>query len=171
MQILQGLSWADAGGPAHQIFDTIGLARPGRSSSQRMGRAPARPFKCSEDGPRPGPAHQIFRGWAAARPSPSHFQKFTARPIIFSNASARPGPANHAAAMHMRHGLYMGRPDNYVGRPVDLMGWPKGRPMCCLVLKGACAYADVIFYVNCCFCCCFSVWIPWDSWFRPMRNT
>ena len=100
----------------------VGPARPGPLIFDMMDRGPARPVNFSEDGPRPGPAHQIFRGWAAARPSPSHFQKFTARPIIFSNASARPGPANHAAAMHMRHGLYMGRPDNYVGRPVDLSG-------------------------------------------------
>ena len=54
---------------------------------------------------------------------PITFSKFhgPARPIIFSEVSARP--------------------DNYVGRPVYLTG----RPMCCPVLKGACAYADVIF--------------------------
>ena len=74
---------------------------------------------------RPGPAHQFFRGWAAARPSPSHFQKLT----------ARPGPADRMAARPMRHGLYMARPDHYVGRP-----------MCYPVLKSACAYADVIFF-------------------------
>ena len=45
----------------------------------------------------------------------------------------------------MRHGLYMGRPENYVGRPVYLTGRSMGRPMCCPVLKGACACADVIF--------------------------
>ena len=99
-----------------------------------MGRGPARPIKYQFGGLRPGLARQSFRGWAAARPSPSHFQKFTARPIIFSKVSARPGPAHHMAARHMRHGLYVGRPDNIVGRPV-----------CCPVLKGACAYADVIF--------------------------
>ena len=49
------------------------------------------------------------------------------------------------AARPMRHRLYMGRPDDYVGRPVDLTGRPMGRTMCCLMLKGACAYADVIF--------------------------
>ena len=52
------------------------------------------------------------------------------------------------AARPMKHGLYIGRPDKYFGRPVDLTGRPMGRPMCCPVLKGACAYADVIFYVN-----------------------
>ena len=49
------------------------------------------------------------------------------------------------AARPIRHRLYMGRPDNYMGRP-----------MCCPVLKGACAYADVIFYVNCWFFVVFS---------------
>ena len=84
--------------------------------------SPTRPIKFSEYGPRPGPAHQIFRGWVAAWPSTSHFQKLTARPglpIIFFQVSARPGPAYHMAARPMKHGLYMGRPDNYVGRPVD----------------------------------------------------
>ena len=107
-----------------------GPARAGPSFLYMMGRGPARPIKFSFSGPRPGPAHQNFRRWAAARPSPSHFQKF----------KARPDPTHHMAARPMRHGLYMGRPDNYVGRPVDLTG----RPMCCPVLKGACAYADVI---------------------------
>ena len=32
-----------------------------------------------------------------------------------------------------------------VGRPVDLTGRPMGQPMCCPVLKGACAYAELIF--------------------------
>ena len=49
------------------------------------------------------------------------------------------------AARSMRHGLYMGRPDNYVGRSVDLTGRPMNRPMCYSVLKGACAYAGVFF--------------------------
>ena len=49
------------------------------------------------------------------------------------------------AARPMKHGLYMGRPDKYVGRPVDLTGRPMGQPMCYPVLKGAYAYADVIF--------------------------
>ena len=67
-------------------------------------------------------------------------------------AAARPGPVHHMVARPMRHGLYMGRPDNYVGRPdnyvgrpVDLTGRPMGRPMCCPVLKSACAYADAMF--------------------------
>ena len=112
IQFYQGLSWADAGGPAR---GWAGLGRPARPDPPifyMMGRGPARPAKFSEDGPRPGPAHQFFRGWAAARPSPSHFQKFKARPIIFSNVSARPGPAHHMAARPMKHGLYIGRPDN-----------------------------------------------------------
>ena len=69
---------------------------------------------------RPGPVHQIFRGWAATRRSPSHFQKLTARLgpahhfFRTSLGPARPGLVHHMAARPMRHGLYMGRPDNYV---------------------------------------------------------
>ena len=84
---------------------------------------------------RPGPAHQMFRGWAAEWLSPSHFQKIKARPagpIIFSKATARPGLAHHMATRPMKHGLYMGRPDNYVGRPTRFP-----------VLKGAGAYDEV----------------------------
>ena len=69
---------------------------------------PARPITFSEDGARPGPAHHIFN-------------------------KSRPGPAHHMAKRPMKHELYMGRPDNFVGRPV-----------CCPVLKGAGAYADVL---------------------------
>ena len=107
---------------------------------------------------RPGPAQKIFRGWATARPgpanfrgfaaaqpSPSHFQNFTARPGPSFFPKSRPGPAHFMAAKPMRHGLYMGWPDNYVGRPVDLTGRPMGRPVCCPVLKGTSAYADVNF--------------------------
>ena len=68
-----------------------------------------------------------------------------AQPITFSKND----PAYHMAARPMRHGLYMRRPDNYVGRPVDLTGRPMGRPMCYPVPKGACAYADVIFFITC----------------------
>ena len=92
---------------------------------------------------RPGPARPVIfsRGWAAARPSPSNLQSMESAPaqpitfskfhglaplIIFSKVSARPGPAHHMAARPMRHGLYMDRPDNYVGRPVDLTGRPMG---------------------------------------------
>ena len=127
------MSWADAGGPA------------------RFWTGPGRQAQFSYDGPRPGPVRQIFRGWAAARPGPSIFQRMghgPAQPITFSNVhgpsrpgrsffisiSARPGPAHHLAARAMGHGLCMGRHDNYVGRP-----------LCFLVLKGACAYADVFF--------------------------
>ena len=59
-------------------------------------------------------------------------------------------------ARPMRHGLYMGRPENYVGWPVGLTGQPMGRLMCCPVLKGAYAYADVFFNVDCCFFVIFS---------------
>ena len=120
-----------------------GLGRPGPASPVRpsisyiMGRGLARPIKFQLGGPRPGPARRIFRGWAAARPGPSNFQRMgrgpaqpitfskihgPARPIIFPKVSARPGPAHHMAARPMRHGLYMGRPDNYVRRPVDFDG-------------------------------------------------
>ena len=102
----QGLSWADAGGLARSWAGPGRPARHGPQTFDMMGRGPARPVKFSEDGPRPGPAH--------------HIKKFTARPTIFSNVSARPGPAHHMAARPMKHGLYMGRPDKYVGRPVDL---------------------------------------------------
>ena len=106
----QGLSWADAGGPAR------GWAGPGRSARptnfDKMGRGPARPIKFSEDGPRPGPAHHIFKNsW----PGP-------ARPIIFLNVPARAGPAHHMAARPMKYGLYM------------------GRPICCSVPKRACTH-------------------------------
>ena len=100
-----------------------------------MGRGPARSIKFLEDGPRPGPAHHISN---KSRPGPT-------RPIFFSNILACPGSAHHMAAMPRRHGFYMGRADNYVGRPVDLTGRPMGRSMCCPVLKGAGAYADAIF--------------------------
>ena len=104
-----------------------GLARPIKII---ITWAAARPIKVSEDGPWPGPDHHVFKG---SRPG-------SARPIIFSEVSAQPGPTHHMAARPMRHGLYMGRPDNYVGRSVNLTG----RPMCCSLLKGSCAYADVI---------------------------
>ena len=110
---LQGLSWADAGGPA------------------RGWAGPAQLVKFSEDGPRPDPAHHIFK-------------------------YSRPGPARHMAARPMRHGLYMDWPDNCVGRP-----------MCCPVRKGACAYATCTAF----FFCFFPVWIPWDSCFRPVNLT
>ena len=87
-----------------------------------------------------GLADQFLIWWAAARPGPSIFQRMghgPAQPITLEKS--RPGPAHHMAARPMRHGLYMGRPDNFVGRPVDLTGLPMGRPICCSVLKGACA--------------------------------
>ena len=101
----------------------VGLGRagqPGPSHFRLVGHGPARPVKLSEDRPRPGPVHQIFRGWAATRRSPSHFQKLTARLgpahhfFRTSLGPARPGLVHHMAARPMRHGLYMGRPDNYV---------------------------------------------------------
>ena len=153
-----------------------GLGRPGPASPAR----PIIFLYDGPDGPRPGPAHQILiggprpgpvrqiseRGWAAARPRPSNFWRMgrgptqpitfkkihgRARPIIFSNVSARPDPAHHMAARPMRHGLSM------------------GRPMCSPGLKGACACSDVIFlrYVLVSLALFFPVWIPWDSCFRP----
>ena len=107
-------------------------ARPGPSIFKGIGRSPAQPIAFSTI---PGPA----------------------RPIIFSKVLAQPGPAHHIGARPMRHELYMGRPDNYVDRPVDLMGRPIGRPTCCPVLECACANADEIFYVNHCF---FVVFYP-----------
>ena len=143
----QGWSWAEAGGPARPInflYDGPrfgparhiliwwAAARPGPSNFQRMGRGPAWLFKFSEDGPRPGPAHHIFKN---SRPGPAHH---------FFKSLGRPDPAHHMATRPMKHGLYIGRPDNYVGRPVDLKGRPMTRPMCCPVLTGAGAYADMI---------------------------
>ena len=97
IQFYQGLSWADAGGPAR---GWAGLGRPARPDPPifyMMGRGPARPAKFSEDGPRPGPAHQFFRGWATDRPSPSRFQTFTARPgladhFLFQSPPGRARP-------------------------------------------------------------------------------
>ena len=111
-----------------------GLGQAGPSIFYVMGRGPTRPVKFSEDGPRPGPAHHISN---KSRPGP-------ARSIIFSNVSARLGLAHNMTARPMKHGLYMGRPDNYVGRPVDLTAGP----MCCSVTKRACThYANVKFSV------------------------
>ena len=133
------------------------------------GRArPAGPINFLHDRPRPGPS--IFQRMGRVPAQPITFSKMhgPARPVIFSNGLARLGPAHHMAARPMRHGLYVGRPDNYVGRPVDLTG----RSMCCPVLKGPCAYADVILKRKLLgFCCFLPVRIPWDSCFRPMRNT
>ena len=89
----QGLSWADAGGPAR------GWAGPGRSARptnfDKMGRGPARPIKFSEDGPRPGPAHHIFKN---SRPGPAHhfFKRL---------GPARPGPS-HGSEAHETRALY-----------------------------------------------------------------
>ena len=106
------------------------MARPGPSNFRRMGRGPAKPNKFSKNH---GPA----------RPGPSFFQ------------TSRPGPAaHHMAARPMKNGLYIGRPDNYVGRL-----------MCCAVLRGSCAYADVFFRVN---CWCFIVIPRPDSVGQPL---
>ena len=106
-----------------------------------MGHGPAWPIFFLYDGPRPGPARQIFRD--GSRPGPAH--------QIFEDGP-RPGPAHHMAARPMKHGLYMGRPNNYEGWPVDLTG----RPMCCPVLKGACAYVDDVVFSPLLFFRCFS---------------
>ena len=90
----QGLSWADAGGPAR------GWADPGRPAwpgpiFYMMGRGPARPIKFNLVGRGPP---SIFRGWAATRPGPLIFQKIgrgPAQPITFSKIHGRPGPAHH----------------------------------------------------------------------------
>ena len=94
-----------------------------------------------------------------ARPSLSHVQNSRprpARPIIFSKVSARPCPPHHMAARPKRHGLYMGRPVNYIGRPADLTCRPMCWPMCRPVVNGSCAYADVIYSCQLLvFRCCF----------------
>ena len=115
------------------------IPTPGPSIFEMMGQGQVRPIKFCFGEPRPGPARQNFRGWAAAQPGPSNFQRMGPGPaqtitfflihgpaLTFSKVSARPGPAHHMTTKPMKHGLYM------------------GRPMCCPVLKGACAYADVI---------------------------
>ena len=99
----QGLSWADAGGPAR------GWAGPGR---------PARPgpSKKKNDGPRPGPAHQILIWWVAAQPGPSSFQRMgrgPVRTIKLSEDGPSPGPAHHIFK-NSRPGL---------GRPIT---WRRG---------------------------------------------
>ena len=88
----------------------LGWAEPtGPPTFDMVGRGPARPVKFSDDGPRPGPAHHIFRGWVAARPAHHIFKisRPSSAPPIIPQTSQR---------------LYMGRPDNYVSRPVDLTG-------------------------------------------------
>ena len=78
----------------------------------------------------------------------THFQEFTARPgpahhCFERFGPARPGPS-HGSKAHETRTLYMGGPDNYVSRPVDLTGRLMGRPMCFPVPEGACANANVI---------------------------
>ena len=119
-----GLGWAGPIGSAWPTNFLYDGPRPGPARQfSEDGPRPGPAHQFSEDGPRPGPAHNLFK---ISRPGP-------ARPIIFPKVSARSGPAHHMATRPMKHGLYMGRPDNYVGRP-----------MCCPVVKGAGAYADVI---------------------------
>ena len=83
----QGLSWADAGGPARGWAGPGRPARPCPPIFEMMGRDPARPVKFSEDGPRPGPAHHIFKN---SRPGPSFFQ--TSRPGPVRPITWRRGP-------------------------------------------------------------------------------
>ena len=127
------------------LYEVISKACHGPTLVGRPGVGPGRarpagPINFLHDRPRPGPS--IFQRMGRVPAQPITFSKMhgPARPVIFSNGLARLGPAHHMAARPMRHGLYVGRPDNYVGRPVDLTG----RSMCCPVLKGPCAYADVI---------------------------
>ena len=126
--IYKGLSWADAGASTFNcLYDG---PRPGPSNFALSDRGLARSVKFTEDGPRPSPAHQISSVWTAARLSPSHLQNFPSWPgPSFFTVSVRPGPAAFVAARPLRHGLYIGWPDNYVGRTVDLTGRPIGRPV------------------------------------------
>ena len=104
-----------------------------------------------------GPTHHIFK---------------SSRPDLIHRFFTSLGPVHHMAARPMKHGFYMGRPDNYVRRSVDLTGRPTSPLICCPVLTGAYEYADVVFYLNCCFSVVFlPVWIHWDSYVRPMRHT
>ena len=76
----QGLSWADAGGPARGWAGPDRPARPGPPVFDMMGRGPARPINFLEDGPRPGPTHHIKKKTGPARPGPSFYQKSRPRP-------------------------------------------------------------------------------------------
>ena len=49
----------------------------------------------------------------------------------------------------MKHGLYVGRPDSYLGRLVDLTVSPTGRLMCFPVLKRECVGADAFVHLVC----------------------
>ena len=98
-------------GPAHQTILWWAAARPGPKILQNMGRGSARPIRCWEDGPRPGPAHHIFQNSRPGR----------ARSFFFL-VSAQPIPAHNIAARPMKHGLYIDRPENDAGRPIDLTG-------------------------------------------------
>ena len=58
---------------------------------------------------------------------------------------SRPDPPHQMASRSTRHGLYMGRLDNYLGRPMhSSRPMDLSRAICCSELKGACAYSDVI---------------------------
>ena len=76
-----------------------------------------------------GPTHHIFK---------------SSRPDLIHRFFTSLGPVHHMAARPMKHGFYMGRPGNYLGRLVDLTVWPRGRLKCSPVLKSACAYVDEI---------------------------
>ena len=110
------MSYASSIQQCMPVLDHILIIRAchGPTLMGRPGAWLGRADNFAEDGPRPAPAHHIFK---ISRPGPAH---------RFSKVSARPGPAHHMTTKPMKHGLYM------------------GRPMCCPVLKGACAYADVI---------------------------
>ena len=73
------------------------------------------------------------------------------------------------AARPMKHGLHMGRPDDYVGRPVDLTGLAG---LCVVPYQNVHVHTTLtlILNFNCWFSLFFPVWIPWDSCFRPMRD-
>ena len=79
-----------------------------------------------------------------ARPSPSRFKKFTAWPVSahhFLQSIGQARLAHHVAARPMKHRLY-----RLYGPARKFDG-----PLCCSVIKRACSYADVVFYVNSCF--------------------
>ena len=84
-------------------------------------------------------------GRGQAQP-PSHLKKLTARPgplFFISLSPARPithGSEAHETRVLYGQALQIRRPAGGFG------GRPMNRPMCCPVLKGACAYADVIVF-------------------------
>ena len=99
------------------------------SINQGLSHGPALVGRPGAGPARACPSNVHLMGRGLARPSPSHFnfsRPVQARPIRFSNMSARPMTL---AARPMRHGLYTDRPAISVGPPVDLTARATGRPM------------------------------------------